>query len=223
MKSNLFLNSGVRVMAVLAVLLMLGLVGSYPVMAGTYTIYPEADSYVDSLNPNSNYGTETQLYATYYPDYAGSPLSQRAFLKFDLSVIPKGYIITAATLNLYVTSNGGHPPLGTTNLYHVGDAWTESGITWNNQVPADSYLASHDYMFYGQYYAWNLFDSKQWNYGQDLAKNQISLMLKLADEGVATEMSGYSLNSRQSATSKPYLEVTAVPGSSPSNFLLLNQ
>lgn len=212
-----------KVTVALAVLLLLGLAGSHPVMAGTYTIYPEADSYVDSLNPNTNYGTETQLYATYFPDYLGSTLTQRAFLKFDLSVIPKGYIITAATLNLYVTSNGGHPPLGTTNLYHVGDAWTESGITWDNQLPADSYLAAHEYMFWGYYYAWNLFDSKLWNYSQDLAKNKVSLMLKLVDEGVATEMSGYSFNSRQNATSKPYLAITAVPGSIPSTMMLLNQ
>ena len=213
-----------RAAVVLAVLLLLGLAGSPPVLAGTYTIYPAADSYVDSLNPTTNYGTETQLYATYYPVYSDTTsLTQRAFLKFDLSVIPRGYIITAATLNLYVTSNGGHQDQGVTNLYHVGDAWTETGVTWNNQPPAGSYLASHDYMFWGSYYAWNLFDSRQWNYSQDLAKNQISLMLKMADEGVATEMDGYSFNSRKHADFKPYLEVMAIPGSIPSTQMLLNQ
>ncbi len=125
-------------MVALLVLLMLGLAQSNPVMAARYKIYPGGDSYVDSQNPNTNYGFDTQLFAMYVADYLGSPLTQRSFLKFDLSGIPVDANITAAKLYLYVTSNMGHPPLNA-NLYHVGDDWTASGITWNNQPVAGAY------------------------------------------------------------------------------------
>jgi hypothetical protein len=215
MKSNGFLLKG---MVALLGLLMLGLAQSNPVMAARYKIYPEADSYVDSQHPDSNYGTDTYLYAVYAVEYLGSPLTQRSFLKFDLSGIPVGFSITAAKLYLYVTSNGGHPPLNT-DLYHVGNGWTESGITWNNQPAPDAYLATHDYMDWGHYYAWNLFESELWNPSQDLANRQISLMIKLRDEGAPPEdFIGFTFYSR-SGTKKPYLEVTT--GADPAASMLL--
>jgi hypothetical protein len=218
MKNYGFLVKG---MVVLTLWLMLGLVQATPAMAARYIIYPEADSYVNSQNPDNNYGTATQFYATYFSDYLGSPLTERAFLKFDLSVIANGSTIKAASLHLYVTSNGGHPG-PTANLYHVGDGWTALEITWNNQPPPGIYLAACGPMFWGSYYAWNLFESKLWDPSQDLAKHKVSLMVKLLEEGQPVDFIGYSFCSSNNGTSKPYLEVTTVADPAPATLLLLN-
>lgn len=210
-----------KMMLVLAVLPILGLVQSNPALARVYTIYPEADSYINSQNPDSNYGTDNQLYAYYFPDYMGAPLTERSYLKFDLSGLPKGATLKAAKLYLYVNTNYGHPP-AIADLYHVEDGWTALGITWNNQPPTGSYLASQGFMFWGQYYSWNLFESGLWNPSQDLSDQKLSLMVKLPAEGQPGEVIGYSFTSSKHATFKPYLEVTVNSDPAAINLLLLD-
>jgi len=52
-------------------------------------------------------------------------------VKFDLSSIPAGATITAATLTLCRTNGSGGGR--THELRSVTSAWTETGLTWNNQ------------------------------------------------------------------------------------------
>ena len=193
-----------------------------PGLAKVYTIPVHADAFVDSQNPDTNYAGAPDLYVKYYPDFNGSPLTQRAYLKFDLSGIPAGHIITAAKLYLFVVGNDGHPPPNA-NLYHAGDGWGWASITWNTQPPTGNYLGTKGFMFWGEYYAWDLFESGLWKPADDLADKRLSLLLKLAAEGELADFAGYTFSSNESPESRPYLEVTAVPpASAPVNSLLLN-
>lgn len=217
-KSGGFLRVGLS----LTLLLALTILPANPGLATVYTIPPHADVFVDSQNPDTNYEGSPDVYVEYFPDFMGAPLTHRSYLKFDLSGIPPGHIITAAKLYLFVVGNFGHPP-PYADLYHAGDDWSKFGITWNTQPPIGNYLATRDFMFWGNYYSWDLFESGLWNPSADLADGKLSLLLKLAGEGQQTEWTGYSFSSSEAPDSHPYLEVTAVPPvSSPINLLLLN-
>lgn len=217
-------NSGFffKTRLIFALLLTLAIFPANPGLATVYTIPVHADAFVDSQNPDTNYGGALDLYVKFYPDYLGAPLTQRAYLKFDLFAIPPGHIITAAKLYLFVVGNDGHPPPNA-DLYHVGDGWTGGTITWNTQPPRGDRLATQGFMWWGQYYAWNLFESGLWKPAVDLADKKLSLLLKLTDEGTLTEPSGYTFSSNDGPEDRPYLEVTAVPPSTaPINSLLLD-
>jgi hypothetical protein len=119
-----------------------------------------------------------------------------------------------------VVINDGHPPLDA-DLYHTGDNWSKYGITWNTQPPAGNYLATHDYMFWGSYYSWNLFESGLWDAAADLADGKVSLMLRLRQEGQLEDYAGYAFIAVGEGA--PYLEVTtATAPADASNLLLLN-
>jgi hypothetical protein len=214
----------IKVRVSLVLFLALALFPADPGLAAVYNIPPHAAVFVDSQNPNTNYEGQPDVYVEYFPDFGGSPLTQRGYFKFYLDSIPKNYIITAAKLYLFVVINDGHPPLDA-DLYHIiSDTWSKFAITWNNQPPAGNYLATHDYMFWGSYYSWNLFESGLWDAAADLADGKVSLMLKLRQEGQLAEFAGYAFVA--AGEGSPYLEVTAVPAAAASgagvNLLLLN-
>ncbi|MGZ4616746.1 MAG: CBM96 family carbohydrate-binding protein [Actinomycetes bacterium] len=92
----------------------------------TLTFTPVADSYVQSDTATTNYGTAARVVAD------ASPL-RRGLLKFTvsgLSAAPKSAVLRLSCVD--GSSVGG--------VFHrVADTtWTETGVTWNNQPPADS-------------------------------------------------------------------------------------
>lgn len=90
----------------------------------TVTLYPIADSYVDSANPNSNYGDSTSLLTKLNSRYA--------YIMFDLSEIPPDANIISATLKVHLSDIGGYT--GSIGAHYCpDDSWTELGITWNNK------------------------------------------------------------------------------------------
>jgi len=91
-----------------------------------------ADTYVDSSNPTTNFGGAGSMAVS----WSGQPDSvQRAFVVFELGSIPPGAYIERATLKATVVSAGskGQIPL---TVARVNGAWSEGGLTWNNQPPA---------------------------------------------------------------------------------------
>jgi hypothetical protein len=64
-------------------------------IAATYTLKPQADAYVTSASPKTNFGTATELRAS------GSP-TVRSYLRFDLAGVVGA--VTSARLRLYVSS-----------------------------------------------------------------------------------------------------------------------
>jgi len=88
------------------------------------------DATVRQGSATLNFGTLTSTNVS-----SGSGINQRAFLRFDLSTcnpaIPTGAVVRLATLRVYLTA----VPIAcrTIDVFTATAAWTEAGITWNNQ------------------------------------------------------------------------------------------
>lgn len=101
-----------------------------PPVAGTITVNPTHDAYVDSSRPDRNYGSSSAMRID------GSP-EKNAYLMFDVSGVSGS--ISSATLRIYAASGSstGFDVSGVANT-----SWTESGITFNTAPPIGSVLAS---------------------------------------------------------------------------------
>jgi xanthosine utilization system XapX-like protein len=88
------------------------------------------DATVRQGSSATNFGALTTLTVS-----SGSGINQRIYLKADLTVcsptIPSSAIVRLATLRLYMTAVPA--ACRTLDLFPVTVAWTETGITWNNQ------------------------------------------------------------------------------------------
>jgi len=101
-------------------------------MANT-TLYPTADALVHQGNPDTNYG---DFVAVIVRTQTNSNL--RIFLKFDLSGLPAGAVISLATLrlNCYAVANLSSPDSDVQARRVADDSWLEvdpGGINWTNQ------------------------------------------------------------------------------------------
>lgn len=97
------------------------------VPASSCTLTANADSYVDALSGNSNFGTDTSVSVK-------NNKAKRTFVLFDVaSCVPAGAQVLTASLSLFLWSA---PSSRTYDVYRVTAAWTETGITWNNQPSA---------------------------------------------------------------------------------------
>lgn len=86
------------------------------------TVTTVADTFLDSLNTTTNYGSNTTLSVA--DEFGGI---QRALLKFDLSSL-SGATITSAHLQIYQTSGAAETdPL---HCYGMLRAWTVGTATW---------------------------------------------------------------------------------------------
>jgi len=90
----------------------------------------DADSYVSSSSPSSNFGTAATLNVQ-AAGILGSDM--RTFVRFMLGScsIPASSLVTAASLELYLYAAPG--AARTYDAHRVTASWTETGITWSNQ------------------------------------------------------------------------------------------
>lgn len=100
---------------------------------------------------NSNFGNDNNMRVmtwTYnsVPNCgpSGSTGTTRSFLRFDqLSSLPAGAVVTNATLRLFgvnstdVPGNTGNTASNSIQIGRVQSAWSETGMTWNNQPGVD--------------------------------------------------------------------------------------
>lgn len=88
------------------------------------------DATVRQGSATTNFGAITTLTVS-----SGSGVNQRIYLKADLTVcspaVASSAIVRLATLRLYMTAVPA--ACRTLDLFPVTVAWTETGITWNNQ------------------------------------------------------------------------------------------
>ena len=94
-------------------------------------LYAQADTYVQSSTPTSNYGTATGMLVK--PSVNGSP-DRVGYLRFDLSALA-GKTVTSATLTTEsVISDGATSPSTVRiDVHSATGAWTETGMTYPNR------------------------------------------------------------------------------------------
>lgn len=85
------------------------------------------DTFMDKGSPTTNNGaTEDILIGPLF----GNPNLYRGLLKFDLSSIPAGSVVTSAILSLWTGTDFGDRT-GTIEVYRVLRAWIDTQATWN--------------------------------------------------------------------------------------------
>jgi len=103
------------------------------VCAGTAKIYPTDDAYIEKENPNTNFGSALSLRVGDEPSHG----TDRSYLKFDLSSL-NGKTISSAKLSIFAT-----PSEGTAKLYSVSNNnWNEETLTWNNKPTESNFIES---------------------------------------------------------------------------------
>jgi hypothetical protein len=166
----------------------------------TATLAPGADAYTrDGGSASSNFGTETSLVVK--QSSAGS--NRVSYLKFPLSAVGGG--VSKATLRLF-----GKRPTSSTIMDSVfsvpNNAWSETGITWNNRpalVARQSRLAIGTT---SRYYEWDVtpFVAAQ------VAAGASDLSLAVTMD-TATSNSPDTFNAREAGSNRPQLVVTFTP------------
>ena len=97
-----------------------------PASGGTATLTTTADTYVDSANPDTAWGTSTTAWVDNGPVDIG-------YLKFNLTPYA-GKTITGATLAVRTTTNTSSGSGGTTTVRQVSDdSWTEGSMTYTTR------------------------------------------------------------------------------------------
>jgi hypothetical protein len=133
--------------------------------AGQVIFKPSDDTYVDSNNPNSNYGEQNYLQITNCNSQINSAYESIVWLKFNLSSVPDGAVIDGATLQLRTSSVNGSFNV---NAYSGSDflnasavvSWTELTLTYSNMpsyntTSMDSVLVATN----NQRYNWSVVDA----------------------------------------------------------------
>lgn len=94
-----------------------------------------ADATLSSPQPADNFGLEA-LVVEYMPNPYGPEYAQRALLRFDLGMIPRGSVVDGATLYLYLVGTFGYGPRNMLAIaaHRVTADWSEMDVTWNSHV-----------------------------------------------------------------------------------------
>jgi hypothetical protein len=106
----------------------------------TVTLNAVADSYVQQLQPDANFGTEQVVYVD--AGLLNLLGTSRGLFKFDLAQVPPASAIQTATLRLCLPTSGQDGAGQTHELRRLMSSWTETGVTWNNQPPVSATTTS---------------------------------------------------------------------------------
>ncbi|MCC6443834.1 MAG: DNRLRE domain-containing protein [Armatimonadetes bacterium] len=183
------------------------LLWALPARATDVTLQPASqDSFISSGATGTNYGSNVALWAGSGPD-GGSSGEKRALLKFDVSSIPSGSTVTAATLQLYVTS--GKTNSVTLSTYKITASWQEGTVTWNNAPASETTAQSSASVSSGDVNTW-----KSWNL-QTLVQGWVNgsvtnhgVLLKASGGSPPHNASFHSSNYTGDTTKRPKLVVT---------------
>ncbi len=173
----------------------------------TLTIQPNAvfgnDTYVLIASPDGNYGDDDWI-------FAGAHVAStcRAYLQFSLALLPENAVIVSARVGLNYISDDISTPTAI-GAYAVLGAWTEDGVTWNNQ-PAYSTTLEDSHILpiapTGNFHFWYITELvKSW-YDGSLAN--FGLLLKSLDESALEGWAGFYSSDWGTSTERPKLVIT---------------
>lgn len=168
-----------------------------------YALAPLADAEVASGSANTNFGTNSNIFIE-SSTAAGTFGVERGWLKFDLSSIPSGSVITSATLQLWNwKSTGASLPVEVHGA--SDDSWTETGITWNSQPVIGAVLSTQTLVSgtTNTWYTWDVTAFAQSELGGD---KTVSLLVKPVDEATAGAPS-YGFDAKEFGSNAPVLRV----------------
>lgn len=160
------------------------------------------DAHVYLGSPTTNFGSSANLGIK-----DGTSIYKReAYMQFSLTnVVPEGWKITSATLNVYGhvhDSNGSEQDV---NIYTMDDSWTEHTVTWETKPSLGTTLTD---IHFTDTWQWYTADVTQYAQQQLTADHPISL-------GIAQDVNHSGLNvqlkSRETAGLEPYLQVHIAP------------
>lgn len=168
--------------AVVAVAALLAsAVGLSGAVAATVALTPDADTYIQSDQPTTAYGTRTTIRVD------GSP-TVRALLRFTVNAA-----VTSATLRIWANSA---QTTGYDANRVASTAWSETGTTWNNQPLVGSKIGSSGPVTAG---TWTQIDVTSYV----TSSGTFSIGLS------TTSVTALSLASRESGSNAPQLVVTS--------------
>jgi uncharacterized repeat protein (TIGR01451 family) len=141
------------------------------------SLNPIQDNWIESKTPDKNHGGETDL------QLGRKGLDEsRIVMQFDLSSVPPGAVVVAATLTLEKTDEKGGATTDLVEVRGLATAWTELDSTWNDpwmDAGADftaAYDASTVTAGVNGPYTWNVTAlAGDWIYG-NLANNGLVLV-----------------------------------------------
>ncbi|MCK5223151.1 DNRLRE domain-containing protein [Candidatus Calescamantes bacterium] len=184
------------------------------------TIYSTKDSRILEDTPDGNYGTSTFIEVD-VDSSTGHII--RSFAEFSLSSLIDVPIdnISSASLYLFCLSASGTPRIIDIRL--IDSAWTETGVTWNNQPTSLDYNVEHTWPSGS---AWN--NVSIISILKDVLRDggsSMGLLLKYLDEVADGTKDGNSFSSREGSFD-PYIQIeystysqTALHGSLCKNLL----
>ncbi len=94
----------------------------------TTTLTPLKDTYIDSTNAGSNFGSDTVIRVD---ESTGGLGDGRVLMQFDLGSVPVGAKITSAILQVEATGKTGTAvETSVIDVYEVTEAWDDNTATW---------------------------------------------------------------------------------------------
>jgi len=192
------------------------------------------DVFVDQLNPDTNYGSSTNL--TLQENLTAA---QRTYTMFNISSLPKNRIIDDAQLYLYIYSGG---TTSNASVYHVtshdwisdltGQSLNESTIAWNNQTCGVNFDNSTYCNLTAEssnsssladvgWVNWSVANMVKNEYNND--DNNVSIVIKSPEATDKTAILFYSKEYTTDTTKRPYLNITYSEEANISDCTILNQ
>jgi hypothetical protein len=120
---------------------------------GNQVVTASRDSYVDSLQTNTNFGSSSQLLVRSAQVLVLS--RQQAVVGFNLPAIPARCTLTAAALRIYATNPGAGR---TIDVLRLNGNWTEAGVTQSNLPPTTGAAVSSASLGSAGFQTWNVLD-----------------------------------------------------------------
>jgi hypothetical protein len=165
--------------------------------SGTLNIAPEADVEISQLRPSMNHGSSTSLFVD------GGPSGQvrRSFLRFNVSGLPAGAVVTDARIILVCMSPSKVTGGSIRKFQPTTAAWSEAGPTWDNPLAgskASGLLATLGPVKTGSTYAFK-------NLASSISSNgRVTFKIRTK----STDAAGYYSNNHPTASQRPVLRIS---------------